>query len=603
MQRDCVIRLINKRSICLVLFFIANSSLAQVEKQGYPLEESTELEMESVVDYEEVHQRFKSKISIKEFINDPNIYLLFINENQRKQIQQHITETGSIKDLLELQTLSSISFHDYQKLLTVLYIEENGNGLAHKTSIRYQNRWNYQTKNNNQNYPNTWGHYESIKINFKKIKMGLAREFDIGEASYSSYLIGKYDHFSSFINYQHKNLELNLGNYQVFQGLGLLVGQGYNNSFGNGGIQNTIQQRWLGTANQTEYNTFKGVYLKNSIAKMVYSFAYSQQYTDSGTKTGYHRTLNERSKMKTIAEKEIIIGLSNFKRKYTQHVLLLNEIHSKTFGLSYALQYFWRNTVSFTEISGYESRIAYTIGTYAIFQKQIQLSLAYTRYEKGYESPWMYKTVQTISLAKEKGLVMSLSIPLKHQINLQYSYRFSINENKNLSGQSSYTNHNIRVDKAFHKQLNTSLNVLLQYNTHNGKNEEENYFTEYLLRSRLVIQIKNNEQFQQEYHAYLSSNFNVYSKSIVYQLKFKNKKSKFLYSLAYYDVPSKVELYLTFSDIIRNRNTQAVYSTGMRQSIGIEYKLLKKIHLSTSILSVHDDPKPMYKLVCNLNYP
>lgn len=588
--------------MCLCLLTL-QVSFAQTPNKLNLFEEYYELEQETNTDYEEFLNNIKGKMSIVEFIKDPNIYLQFISEVQRTEIKEHIEQTGELLDLLELQTLQSINFNDYQKLSAVIDVGKASYFSPKNKSIRYQNRWAYQSKRDDQNYKNTWGRYEVLKVDYKQFKLGLARELDLGEEVHSQYILGQYDHLASYLNYKTKHAELNIGTYQVFQGMGLLVGQGYNRTFGSGGIQNISQQRLLGSANQSEYNTFKGVYLKRSWTKFHLAVAYSHQKIDSGTQTGYHRTPTELARKDKLTESVFLLGISKLNRKYAQHVLVLKEIEAKPLGLSYANHYYWRNTVSFAEISNYKNRTAITLGAEFVFIKQMQLSVAYTHYEAGYESAWMSRTVQTISLSKEKGIVFCVLLPLKRSINLQYNYRFSTNENNNHSGKNNYSTHTIRLDKTLNKDIVSSLTLFIQNNNIDGDNEEESYSKESLLKSRLTLQLNNKEAFSQEYHLYIHSNFQSESKAILYQLKYKTKKAKYLYSIAYYNVLDNIEIYLTFTDIIRNRNTQAVYSSGMRQSFGIEHKIFHKLTLSSSILSVYDQSETQYKIVFNLNYP
>lgn len=277
----------------VISLFNSNSS-AQIY-QSVDEELTTETDEEN----EELRQKLSSKISFLEFINDNSIYSLFITKEQHQKLLEHIESTGNLKSLLELQSTGFFTYREYVNLQQIIEIQDE-EIISSKNEVKITSRGSYMSNLTDKYIGGHWGNYQQVKLSLiNNTKIGLSREVDIGE----DYNILFPDHEAYFVYKKWKNNELSIGNYQVFQGFGLLIGQGFSASFGNGGISNSAQQRWIPNANQTEINTFHGMFYRKHIKYRTFSIGLSTQNIDNGTPTGLHRTsteINKKNKEKRI---------------------------------------------------------------------------------------------------------------------------------------------------------------------------------------------------------------------------------------------------------------------------------------------------------------
>ncbi len=111
---------VNKLIFTLFLL-ISIRSYAQTESVDQPIH-AEEVITESVELNEEMNIHFMNKLSIEDFLNDVELSSFIINEKQRNALKQHLLNTGSLVDLLELQSLAEFDYGAYIALLKMIKI-------------------------------------------------------------------------------------------------------------------------------------------------------------------------------------------------------------------------------------------------------------------------------------------------------------------------------------------------------------------------------------------------------------------------------------------------------------------------------------------------
>ena len=100
------------RSLLIILLLLTHSIYAQVEEEN--------IGVESTEEQEEFSFRIRAKMSMNEFLSEPDIYLHFINSQQHSALLQYINQTGEMLDLMELQALPEFSELEYRTLLRII---------------------------------------------------------------------------------------------------------------------------------------------------------------------------------------------------------------------------------------------------------------------------------------------------------------------------------------------------------------------------------------------------------------------------------------------------------------------------------------------------
>lgn len=575
--------------LILLLIFL----LVSIENSyGQSIHESENILTESKEIEEEIIQKINSKMSIDEFINDEDIHLNFISKVQVDELKNHIKETGNLLDLLELESIEGFTFTDYLRLSSIITIELNPIKNT-KNKIQSTSKSIYTSKIDDSYEGGHWGLYQQVKIGLKNdLKIGFALENDVGE----KYDGLQFDHFSYFVNKTWKNNEINIGEYQIYQGFGLLIGQGFSSSFGSGGINNFVQQKWLGNASQTEINLFNGLYYRKYFKKHIYSIGISKGKTDVGTNTGYHRTINEISNKNKIEEKVILLGFEQKQRLYFSKCLFVFDAIDKKHGISIGIQKYYRNTISFLEFAQFDSRYAYTAGIMLQFYNTLQVNISNSYFQTKYSTPWQSNSSQGFSESDGKGLTLNISFPIKHLMTINYTYKSSkkIEINELEYGEKLKLSHTLRIDKRINKNISNSGILIFQGNTLEEKN----------IRSKFSLKLNSSETIQQEYQFYANFSSSNLTNALSYTIKIKFKQCSIGGSVASINTNSKSPIYYNIDNVSVGRQTIGVFHSGIVQSFGVQSKLFRKIKFSIFYQNVINsiDGTSMFKINTSLKY-
>lgn len=554
------------RSILFLLLFFSNSIYAQVEEEN--------IGFESTEEQEEFSYKVRAKMSMQEFLSDPDIYLHYINEKQHAVLQQYIYETGEMIDLTELQTLREFSEKEYRALQYVIFIsiEPNENTQQY---IRIASRSVYQSNVDTHYLGHAWAQYQVLKIRAKQgVTAGLALEQDVGEPYVFKRMFG-YDQQSFFIARKWRNMELSIGDFQVYHGFGLLVGQGFSGVMGAGGISNFVQHKWVGKASGAEYNFFHGMYFRLRLGNITYAIGYSKQKIDDGI-SGYHRTVTEISKRKKQLEKLMHFSAEHTQRKHREVLMYIFDAEHQTHYASLAVQYFHANSIYFSEFAIHEKSSALTLGTSTLIGKNSMLNLCYLQVDSAYQSPWSSGSIQGFKNDLQRGVVANINFKLGYYWLVNCTYRISIKHPSIETFNTSYVQYySMRLDRTFRKKV--TYTSIIQYQ---GDAESSSK----MLRTKTIIRLKSNEQFTRELQVYLNNNAGQFSKGIGIELAGKWKRVKGIYSIGYLDVASKLPVYYGID--LLNQGTQhiGVFASGFIQSLGFQCTVFRHYQFGLSLL-------------------
>jgi hypothetical protein len=589
-----------------VLLICFNTTYSQVESTSSIQLEQDEFENENIEHNEEITIKRRSKLDLNSFLNDETLSQLILNKAQIVAIRNHILNTGECIDLLELQSIGIITYANYLNLLEIIDIK-NQTAFNEKTKINILNRTAYQNTKTENSIGNNWSNYQQLKITINnQLKIGFAREFDFGENNEKNPILNHYDHYAYFIQKNWTNTTLILGNFQVYHGLGMLIGQGYSSSFGNSGIQNLIQSRWLANANQTEYNNMHGFAFTHQFKTLEINFGMSKQKIDEGSTFGNHRTLNEISKKDKLNEEIILTSIVQNLSKQKHSLLLIHSKIDRKSSVSYASQFYFRNFTSFHEFVINGQNILYTSGISVLFTKNIQMSLAYTNRTLGVESVWSSLNSQGFSNTTQEGITLHMSIPIKRKWNFTISHKTSRSEKSSDEqlGIKQYTIESLRIDRPFGKQVSFTSIILYKWYIHDASKTNKAIENGEELKIRLSLKIKVDESFLQEFNCYYNTHASSQSKSLSYQTTVKINRYNLKYAIGVFEIESGVPIYFSYSNVIVQRSTLAIYHPSTVQNIGVSTKIMKKLVLSIQYTNVYNsiDRNMKWKTIINLKY-
>ena len=564
---------------------VSNISYAQIY-QG--IEEELTTESEEV--NEEIILKLSSRISMNDFLTDRNIYSLFISESQHQKLTEHIENTGDLIDLLELQSTGIFTYKEYHQLQQIITIDIEYLNTS-RSNAKIVLRGNYNSNKTEQYVGGQWGNYQQILLNISDyFKVGFSRENDFGENTNPLFP----DHETFFIQKKWKRNELGIGEYQVFHGFGLLIGQGFSASFGNGGINNSIQHRWVPNANQTEFNTFRGSYYRKQVKNNGFTVGLSNQKIDLGSSSGLHRTTSEINKKDKEKEQVLIVGYEYNNRRFQYKTIAIKNIENSSIGISNCFQAYYRNMVLFSEHSYYNSKVAYSIGFMLLLSKDIPLSIAYTTYENEYTTPWMSNRNQGFTNNDGAGISFNIRFPVARKMNFEYSYRYNTvtDENEEFNKTNKYF-HAIRTENYINRNIQITQASIIQY-----ENSSSN------LRSKLNFKISFNDKIKQQYQFYTSKNKSSISNAIAYNLVYRHKKIQGVYSIGLFNIQPRTAIYFQVDNILISKQNIGVYDTGRLQSGGFQYKLSKHINAGIFIQYVNNNNEKTNttKLLYSLNF-
>lgn len=476
----------NKLIILLIL--IPFFSIAQEHE---PIQNIRELIDE---DYSQINEEFdwliNHKISLFEFLNNKEIYSLYINDQQHQNLLEYYVINGELIDLLELQSIDGFTEIEYVSLSKIINTR-NARELKVKSKIVFKTSF-IQKSIINENYlGNKAGLQQRLNYQIdKNIKIGFARENDVGEPYYNLNETEAFDHHSSFMNYKRKYFEIILGHYEIFYGHGLLIGQGFNqNLLSDISNISSIGSTYRGIANNNEYNRLRGTAILFSGKSWRINIALSSIKRDDGNTGGYHRTINEISKKRKINDRILTVEIGKSTNKKQLSVLL--SFNKNKLSISTLQQFYFSNNKIFSsEIAIKESQLAYVLGFMLLLNKNHSISISKTHISSNYNSIYMNNKILGISKNDQGGY--------------RIAYTQGINNNHTLEILALLKKKDKITNKREFGQYNNRLEFELKRNKKTGNSYRIIYT--YIEKSNELIE---NHRIKVKYSLMLDSKINV----------------------------------------------------------------------------------------------
>ncbi len=401
----------------LFLIFIPLLSIAQ---ENEPIQNIRE-EIEEDLSYlqEEFDWLINHKITLNEFLNNEEIYSLYVNEQQYINLKEHYELNGEFIDLLELQSIEGFTELEY-RILSKIIRTKAAKELWVKSKLVFKTSYVYKSSIEENYLGNNAGLQQRLNYQINnRLKLGISRENDIGESYHNYREHEAFDHHSMFLNYKRKHIEMILGHYELFYGQGLLIGQGFNsNMFSDVSNISSVGSTYRGIANNNESNRFKGVVIQLKSKKWQMNTAYSSIFRDDGMTAGYHRTLNELSNKRAVNDKLTTIEIARNTSRKQQSLLIA--IREKEISYSSNQQfYFSNNKIINTEIAFNEGQYAYFIGFMLLINKNHSIGMSKTYFSSSYNSLHMSQRVMGISRNDQEGYRIAYVQPIRNYFNLE----------------------------------------------------------------------------------------------------------------------------------------------------------------------------------------
>lgn len=453
---------------CLILLLII--SIEEVLSQEICFDNIIEeyLEENECTDTEEfilkLHKLHAEPTNINSISLSDLLFLPFFTKSDIKNIKSYIEDNGYLLTVNSLLLVDGFTRNRLSRLKGFIYASvpsENilclDTNLFKRSHSEIIGRLQRSFDNKDNKYQgNMWKYYSRMKIKCKeRLIIGLTLEKDAGE-SFSNNKPSGFDYYSAYIqlNYKNKLNQINIGDYKVSWGQGLVVGS----NFGNFKSANTINYG-AGVNNLNKYSSsdenkfFRGIAFKyKPFTKIELIPIYSNKQVDARLNSdgivslntmGYHRSISELD-LKDKANEQMLgmrviwndmnfqIGLNYIhysinpdilksKYKWKQHDFIGKENDNLSVDYKFTISRFY----IFGESAISKNRgIANILGTNFITNNGAQISVVYRSYDKDYHTIYGNGFGESHKTSNEKGLYFGVeySPVRKLKLNIYYDY-------------------------------------------------------------------------------------------------------------------------------------------------------------------------------------
>lgn len=401
----------------ILLFIIPLLSSAQEHEPAQNIRDELESDISNI--HDDFEWLINNKVSLMEFLSNEELHSIYINQIQYQALNEYFQLNGEFIDLLELQSIEGFTELEYIKLLKIIKTQTTRE-LKSKSKLVFKSSITYTSNVEDDYLGNNTGLQQRLNFQInKRLKLGIARENDIGESYYNYSNFEAFDHHSMFVNYKRKHMEYILGHYEIFYGQGLLIGQGFNaNIVSEASNVSSMGSVYRGIANNNEYNRFRGIALLLNANMWHLNIALSSIKSDETYTGGYHRTANELSKKRKVNTEVSIFEIARNTSKKQQSILFA--IRNDNLSLSTHQQiYFSNNKIINYEIAFNEGKFAYFIGVMMLLGKNNSISISQTYFEDAYSSIFMSTKIMGVSKNDQSGYRIGYTQNLKKQYSLE----------------------------------------------------------------------------------------------------------------------------------------------------------------------------------------
>lgn len=557
------------------------------------------------------------------------LFLPFFTKSDIRNIELYIKSSGYILTTNELLLVEGFTRSKLSRLKGFIYSSiPSENLLSIDTTLlikshteiigRIQKRFD---KRNSKFQGNMWKYYSRIQLKSEeKLRVGLTLEKDEGEPFFYKKHNG-FDYYSAYLqlNYINRLKQINIGDYIISWGQGLIAG----NNFASCKSVNTIHYGQV-INNLSKYSSsdenrfFRGLAFKyNPFINIELIPVYSNKKIDARLDTngvislnnsGYHRTINELS-LKDKANEQMLgmrvlwnavnfqIGANYLhysispeilesKYKWKRYDFTGNHNHNLSFDYRFSFLKFYL----FGESAVSKSRgSAHIIGTNFIVKNDAQICIIYRSYCKDFNTIYGNGFGESHNTRNEKGVYIGIEYsPLKMlKFSAYYDYFKFPNRRYRMSKGGNGNEYLMNLNYS----LNSKLNIILRYKSEYkplDKKIKSHIITLKCLKNSYRLSLINNISECYSFHGRLE--YNTYKHGDLFEsgkmfyvdLKYHSfsKLLKLQSRIVYFNTDSyKTRVYVYENDLLYAFSYPAYYYKGLRSYINISYKISKSISL------------------------
>ncbi len=566
-----------------------------------------------------------------------------------KNIKNYINKNGYISSIFELKLIKGINI-ELIRLLSpfISFSNPHKKVISNISNVKHNILLNAsvtkkESKQNTNYLGNNWRHTlrYNIKIG-KQIQAGILGEKDPGEEFFANSQKSGFDFYSSYlqINPSSKLTQINLGDFKVNWGQGLVTWNGFTTGKSSYSIIRGNYSSSLKKYNSTEENRFfRGISINYSLTEKInitpfYSskkrdakIIEKEVRSDIGTtgssssylidttvmadfiNTGYHRTKNELENKNTATEnvygmrihlctKRINIGLNYLKSSTTPSISPSTGYWQTYFffgkynyNLSLDYKFTLKKIYFFGESAiSKNSASAHLLGANFYPFNSLEFSIIYRKYAKAYQADYAGAFGEFSNTQNEEGIYTGIELqPLKDtKINAYFDYfkfpykRYCINTS------GSGIEYLINIEYCFSKDIHMYCKYKYEKKPRNYKVEKATIIPNNIKQSfRYHISIKSSDQCELrsriELNKYKHKDINDHGllvfQDILYNINNSTIKTQLRFALFKTDSYNS-RIYVYENDLYYSFYSPALYYKGFRTFFNTKIKISKFIFLN-----------------------
>jgi hypothetical protein len=434
------------------------------------------------VSYEDIYESlliyFTNPINLNKTTQEELASLYILSPYQLGNFFDHVQKNGNLISIHELQSIEGFDLPTIRSLLPFVTVDERLDSrtlwqrireepnnyvlLRYNRTLEQQEGYRSREGSRYLGDPNTlYGRYRISRSH--DFSFGFTFEKDAGESFAWNEGTKGFDYYSFHLALQDKGIfkTVNLGDYQIQFGQGLVFGAGFGSGKGAETV-NTVKRNSTGVrpyASVLESGFFRGVASTVELGKTEITAFYSnlnqdaslqndttysdfEEFVNSIQSTGFHRTENEILAKNQINEQSFGGAVQyNFSPRTQVGITMLNTLYSRPLqkkpnnynqyeftgdhnyiGSIYG-SYVWQNFILFGEAAQSKSGGNGMVGGFmASLSPTIDMSLVLRNYEKDFHSFYGNAFSENSRIINEKGVYWGLKIQpnRRHGLALYY---------------------------------------------------------------------------------------------------------------------------------------------------------------------------------------
>ncbi|MFM7021694.1 MAG: ComEA family DNA-binding protein [Flavobacteriales bacterium] len=440
----------------LFFLFLSHSTFAQSEVIQQSIDYLLSGKQDGMVNTEDVAEQLRLFLHKPANINsvdaDSLSRLPLITYDQAKKIVEYRRQNGNFQNIYELKHLQ-FNLELIKLLEHFLKVDAPPQPKSDVLFlIRAQNILEAQKGYSENHYTGSSAKvYTRFRCNSEKISFGFTTEKDAGESFYDPHQPHGFDFYSAFLQYKNKKTQLIAGDFTVNSGQGLVLSNGYRNSFITSPLYaNLFQNQSRAYTSSDENSFFRGLCYRKKIKNFVVQPFLSYKKIDASLNngqittllnTGYHRTLSELGKKDNATEitfgssllytrKNSSIAFNALLYKYNLPYIPDSTYYKPNFtqsgwqfvnSIDYSIDF--KNMNFFGEIGvSKQFKIATISGVVFSLNEELSTSLRFRYYDPSFVNPYAESYSQSAGIKNEMGADFTIlwNISPEKQLSLSY---------------------------------------------------------------------------------------------------------------------------------------------------------------------------------------